>query len=176
VAPFRLGLFGGSFNPIHAGHVRVAETAAAACGLEKVLVIPAKVSPFKTDGRTACFSDAARWRLVCAACEGHSLLEPCDVELKRGGVSYAIDTVKWALERHPGCDLHFIVGEDSVAGLPRWRDWDELRRLAKFVPFPRTPESSTEIRRRLAAGEDLGDWESDAVKVELARLAAEGAC
>ncbi|MCQ2389106.1 MAG: nicotinate-nicotinamide nucleotide adenylyltransferase [Kiritimatiellae bacterium] len=170
----KLGLFGGSFNPVHAGHVRVAEAAAAKYGLEKVLVVPAKTSPFKTDGSTAFFSDEARWRLVCAACAGHPLLEPCDVELRRGGVSYSIDTVKWALERHPGCELHFIVGEDSVAGLPRWRNWEELRRLAKFVSFPRTPESSTEIRRRLAAGEDLGDWESDAVKAEMARLAAEG--
>ncbi|MGN0853103.1 MAG: nicotinate-nicotinamide nucleotide adenylyltransferase [Kiritimatiellia bacterium] len=152
----RIGIFGGSFDPIHLGHVDVAERAAAACGLARVLVVPAKTSPFKTDGPPS-LPDDLRWRLVLAACEGHPLLEPSDMELVRGGVSYAVDTVRAVKAARPEADIYFIVGADSVAGLPRWKDWENLRKLCTFVSFPRTRESSTEIRRRLAAGEAFDD-------------------
>lgn len=80
-----------------------------------------------------------------------------DRELKRGGVSYAIDTVKEIAAEYPGAEIFFVIGEDSVEGLPRWKDIDELRRLCTFRSFPRTRESSTEIRRRLAAGEPVDE-------------------
>ena len=152
----RIGVYGGSFNPIHAGHVGVALRAAADLGLERVFVVPAKVSPFKTAGNAkAVFTDSQRWEMVCAACAPYPVLEPCDIELARGGVSYTIDTVRAFRGTYPGAALYFIIGEDSLAGLPYWKDWDELQRLATFVPYPRTQESSTEIRRRIAAGEDI---------------------
>ncbi len=169
----RLGIFGGSFNPIHLGHVGVAERAAAECGLLRVLVVPAKVSPFKT-GEPPPLPDALRWRLVEAACAGHPLLVPCDVELRRGGVSYAVDTVRAIRADNPGAELYFIVGEDSVAGLPRWREWETLRTLCRFVSFPRTRESSTEIRRRMKAGDSYGDLVPPAVAKILREFAAAG--
>ena len=150
----RIGIFGGSFNPIHLGHVGVAERAAADYGLSKVLVVPAHVSPFKTVG-PAPLDDDFRWKLVQLACEGHPLLEPCDIELRRGGVSYTIDTVREIKALYPDAELFFIVGEDSVAGLPYWRSYDELAKMCRFVSFPRTRESSTEIRRRMENGESL---------------------
>lgn len=152
----RLGIFGGSFNPIHLGHVGVAERAAAVHGLTRILVVPAKVSPFKT-GEPPSLSDDLRWRLVLAACEGHPLLEPCDMELTRGGVSYAVDTVRAVKAAHPEADIYFIIGEDSVEGLPRWKEWENLQKLCTFVSFPRTRESSTEIRRRMETGESFDD-------------------
>lgn len=148
----RLGVFGGSFNPIHLGHVGVAERAIAEHGLSRVLVIPAKVSPFKTDVPPP-LPDALRWRLVQAACADNPHLVPCDMELRRGGVSYAVDTVRAIKAKHPNAELYFIVGDDSVAGLPRWKEWETLRTLCRFVSFPRTRESSTEIRRRIESGE-----------------------
>ena len=163
----RIGIFGGSFNPIHLGHVGVAERAAADHGLSKVLVVPAHLSPFKAEG-SAPLDDAFRWRLVQLACEGHPLLEPCDVELRRGGVSYTIDTVREVKARHPNAELYFILGEDSVAGLPHWRNYEELAKLCRFVSYPRTRESSTEIRRRLEAGEPIGELVDPRVAAELA--------
>lgn len=167
----RLGIFGGSFNPIHLGHVGVAERAAAEYGLSRILVVPAKVSPFKT-GEPPPLPDALRWRLVEAACAGSPLLVPCDVELRRGGVSYAVDTVRAVKADNPGAELYFIVGEDSVAGLPRWREWDALKTLCRFVSFPRTRESSTEIRRRMKAGVPYGDLVPPAVAKILGEFAA----
>ncbi len=169
----RIGILGGSFNPIHLGHVGVAEKAAAEYGLSKVLVVPAHVSPFKTEGPEP-LGDDLRWRLVQIACEGHPLLEPCDIELRRGGVSYTIDTVREIKTQYPDAELFFIVGEDSVAGLPSWRSYDELVRLCRFVSFPRTRESSTEIRRRLDAGETLEGLTDPRVAAELALRRAAG--
>ena len=155
----RLGIYGGSFNPIHAGHVGVALKAVADHALDQVLVVPAKVSPFKTlrTNDEFDFTDVQRWEMVVAACAPYPQLVPCDIELKRGGVSYTIDTVHALKNLHPEAELFFIVGEDSVAGLPMWKDWDELSRLATFVSYPRTPESSSEIRQRIAAGENFAD-------------------
>ena len=158
----RVGLFGGSFNPFHRGHLNLALKALTALELDILYVIPAKVSPFKTDcppdKALAGFDDAERWRRVVAACAVDSRLIPWDIELTRGGVSYAIDTVRAAHLRHPEAELFFVIGEDSRAGLPRWKDWEILRTLCRFAVFPRTEESSTEIRRRLASGESADEW------------------
>ena len=147
----RIGIFGGTFNPVHSGHVAVALKAAREYSLDKVLVVPAACNPFKP----GCGLDALRWTLVKYACEPHPVLEPWDFELGRGGRSYSIDTVRAAKRMYPDAELFFVIGEDNARDVPRWRDAGELSRLAKFIIFPRTPESSTEIRRRLAAGESV---------------------
>lgn len=147
----RIGIYGGSFDPVHYGHLNVARTAVAELGLDRLLVVPANVSPFKTDGAAA---DGRRpvyeWaghleqlRAVFAAVER---CEVDDRELRRGGVSYAIDTVREIAAENPGAELFFVIGRDSVEGLPRWKEYEELGTLCTFVPFPRTAESSTEIR------------------------------
>lgn len=158
----RIGLFGGSFNPIHAGHLRIAARALDEEGLDRLLVVPAKVNPFRVGASGADLpgglGDAARWDLVVRACARDPRLEPWDVELRRAdGPSYAIDTVRAAAARFPGAALVYVIGEDNVKDLPRWKDWEELKRRVRFVAYPRTRESSTEIRRRLVAGEPLGD-------------------
>lgn len=155
----RVGIFGGSFNPIHCGHVGIAAKALRDWSLDKVLFLPAHISPFKLDASGEAvaggFSDDARWRMVELVCALAPAFEPWRIDLDRGGVSYAIDTVRAAMARYPGAELFWIVGEDSVEGLPRWKDWETLRTLCRFVSYPRTVESSTEIRRRLAAGESI---------------------
>ena len=158
----RVGLFGGSFNPIHSGHVGIATRAADDLGLDRLVFIPAKANPFKLgasgDGVPGGLADDVRWALVERVAALDPRFEAWDVELRRGdGPSYAIDTVLAAGERFRGVALFYIVGEDNVEGLPLWRDWPRLRGLCTFVPYPRTRESSTEVRRRLVAGEALDD-------------------
>ena len=172
----RVGIFGGSFNPFHAGHLRIALQAVCDHALDRLYVLPAKTSPFKTFGfdpaaaREAAergIDDVARWRIVKRVCAEHAKLVPCSIDLARGGVSYAIDTVRDLMAMHPGAELFWVMGEDAAAGLPKWKDSDELRRLCRFVVYPRTPESSTEIRRRLACGEPLGELVPPCVREEL---------
>ena len=148
----RVGLYGGSFNPVHLGHVGIAKRAIAELGLEKMIVIPANVSPFKT----ATGTEASRfwtWDRVEMVKAAFREVEKATVDLReieRGGVSYAIDTVREIHAEFSAADsslqLFFIIGEDSVEGLPRWKDIEELKKLVTFKAYPRTPESSTAIR------------------------------
>ena len=151
----RIGIFGGSFDPVHNGHVGIAIKAIDSLGLDRLVVVPAATSPFKADG--AAESKWDRLLLVRAAFNGIAKVEVDDRELKRGGVSYSIDTVREIASENPGAELVFLIGEDSVEGLPRWKDYEELKKLCKFESFPRTAESSTEVRRRVAAGEPIDD-------------------
>ena len=139
----RIGLYGGSFNPVHLGHVGIAKRAIADLTLDKLIVIPANVSPFKTE-------QPMPWERVELVRAAFRDLEKTVVDLReieRGGVSYAIDTVRQIAAENPGAELFFVIGEDSVEGLPRWKDIDELKKLCTFKSYPRTPESSTAIRK-----------------------------
>jgi len=158
----KVGVFGGSFDPVHSGHVALAKRAIGELGLDRLLVIPAAASPFKA-GALAAFPPERRLMLVRAAFNGVANAVVDDRELRRGGVSYAIDTVREVAAENQGAEIVFLVGEDSVEGLPMWKDYDELRRLCTFKSYPRTEESSTEVRRRLAAGEPLDGLVPEAV-------------
>lgn len=139
----RIGLYGGSFNPVHLGHVGIAKRAIVDLALDRLIVIPANVSPFKAEQPMIW----ERIELVRAAFRD---LEKTVVDLReveRGGVSYAIDTVRQIAAENPGAELFFVIGEDSVEGLPRWKDSEELKKLCTFKSYPRTPESSTAIRK-----------------------------
>ena len=139
----RIGLYGGSFNPVHLGHVGIAKRAIADLALDKLIVIPANVSPFKIE-------QPMPWERVELVKAAFRDLEKTVVDLReveRGGVSYAIDTVRQIAAENPGAELYFVIGEDSVGGVPRWKDIDELKKLCTFKSYPRTPESSTAIRK-----------------------------
>jgi nicotinic acid mononucleotide adenylyltransferase len=86
-------------------------------------------------------------------------------EVERGGVSYAIDTVRQIAAENPGAELFFVIGEDSVEGLPRWKDSDELKKLCTFKSYPRTPESSTAIRKLFEDGKVVLNPDEKIVKV-----------
>lgn len=156
----RIALFGGSFNPIHSGHLGIAEKAIADRCLDLLLFIPAKVNPFKVGASgtdvAGGLNDEMRRRLVERVCKLNPKFQAWDIDLKREqGPSYAIDTVRVAMERWPGAKLFWLIGEDNIADLPRWKDWETLKTLVEFISFPRTHESSTEIRCRLVAGKTI---------------------
>ena len=173
-----IGIYGGSFNPVHFGHVNVARRAIEDLALDKLLVIPANVSPFKTIG--AANAPRFPWdrlEMVKNAFSGMEKAVVDERELKRGGVSFAIDTVREVAAENPGAKIYFIIGEDSLEGLPKWKDYDELAKLAEFRAYPRTKESSTEIRRLFEEGKAVLNAEEKvvaAVKAGLARK--EGFC
>lgn len=135
----------------------------------RIIVVPAATSPFKTLARDA-LPDALRLAMVRAAFDGMENVETDGREIERGGVSFAIDTVGEIAAENPGAELIFLVGEDAMEGVPMWKDAGELRRLCRFEAFARTRESSSGIRRRLAAG-DAGAF--DDMPPAAARLLAE---
>lgn len=161
-----IGIYGGSFNPVHFGHVNVARQAVADLSLDMLIVVPANVSPFKTEG--AAESARFPWDRLEMVRNAFSKMEKVVVderEVNRGGVSFAIDTVREIAAENPGAKLYFIVGEDSVEGLPRWKDYEELKALVEFKAYPRTKESSTEIRGLFENGKVVLNPEEKVVKV-----------
>ena len=181
----RLGLFGGTFDPPHVGHLAVAEACREGAALDRVLWIPAAVNPHKQGRERA--PDDARLAMVRAAIAGNPAFEVSDVETRREGVSYTVDTLGHLAHEHPTADLVWIVGGDSLASFPTWREPREILRLASLAAYPRpgadlsavpgwvlertalvgAPRldvSSTEIRARIAEGRSVRYLVPDAVR------------
>ncbi len=165
----RIGIFGGSFDPVHNGHIGIAKNAIDELSLDALFVIPAAVSPFKVSNYPT-FSDEARLELLRIAFEDINKVIIDSRELTKGGISYAIDTVREIIAEYPGSELFFIIGEDSLSGLPRWKEYDELKKLCSFKVCPRTKESSTEIRRLLSNGERLTSFVGDRLENVIIKL------
>ena len=139
----RIGLFGGSFDPIHMGHLLVAVAAREELGLDRLFFVPAAQSPFKPESQPTPALE--RLRLLRLALAGRDWCEIDDQEIKRGGVSYTIDTVKDYARRFPKADLFYLVGADHAAQLHKWRAADELAQLVQFVVIPRPGQASTAV-------------------------------
>jgi nicotinate-nucleotide adenylyltransferase len=134
----RIGLFGGSFDPVHLGHLLVAQAACEELALDRLFFIPAAQSPFKPATEPA--SAALRLQMLRLALAGKSDYEIDEQEIQRGGVSFSIDTVRDFTRRFPGSELFYLIGADHVPTLPKWREADELARLVQFVVIPRPGE------------------------------------
>lgn len=116
----RLAILGGTFDPVHYGHLRLAEEAREAANLERVLFVPASVSPFRT---TEPLSTAeSRVQMVRLAVQHNPHFEVSEIEVRRGGVSYTIDTVRAIRQQHPEAELFLILGADALQGFMGWRE------------------------------------------------------
>lgn len=160
----RIGLFGGSFDPVHHGHLILAREALETLGLDRVVFLPARISPHKLDRPPA----SAEWRLrmVQAAVAGEAGFVCDDRELRREGPSFAIDTVREYRAEHPGAELFYFIGDDNTEALSTWKEIEELRRQVTFLVFARDGDegtvldrrieiSSSEIRKRVASGRSV---------------------
>ena len=136
----KIGLFGGSFDPVHLGHLLVAQAACEELGLARLFFIPAAMSPFKPESKPAPAPE--RLRLLHLALAGKTNCEIDDQEVRRGGVSYTVDTLRDYARRFPRAELFCLIGADNVAQLPQWREAVELARLAEFVALPRPGQAT----------------------------------
>jgi nicotinate-nucleotide adenylyltransferase len=134
----RIGLFGGSFDPVHLGHRLVAQAACEELALDRLFFIPAAQSPFKPGSEPA--PATLRLRMLRLALAGQSNYEIDEQEIQRGGVSYSIDTVRAYAKRFPEAALFYLIGADHVPTLPKWREAEALAALAQFVVIPRPGE------------------------------------
>ncbi len=180
VSNLRIGVLGGTFDPVHLGHLVVASEVCAALSLDKVLFVPALRQPFKET--TGHASPADRLAMCRAAVADDDRFDVSDVDILRGGVTYTVDTLADLSVDFPGAELFFIAGADSIARLSEWRHPERLMKLARFVGVSRpgyaqtalmephlvvdTPKvgvSSTEVRRRVMAGAPVRYLVPDAV-------------
>ncbi|GAA6741911.1 nicotinate-nucleotide adenylyltransferase [Thermus oshimai] len=180
----RIGLFGGSFDPIHIGHLLAASEAAEALGLDRVLFVVAARPPHKTP----IAPPEARYEMVLLATAEDERFSASRLELARPGPSYTVDTLREARALFPGAELFFITGADAYRDLPTWKEGERLADYATLVAVARpgyplealfapviplwVPEvgiSSTEIRRRIKEGRSVRYWVPRPVEVYLER-------
>jgi nicotinate-nucleotide adenylyltransferase len=183
----KLGLYGGSFDPVHMGHLWVAEAAREEAQLDRLYFIPTAQSPFKPSNQAQ--TPAVRLQLLRLALAGLAWAEVDDQEIRRGGTSYTIETVRDYARRFPNVTLHYLIGADNVALLSSWRQAEELASLARFLIIPRpginpsalpapfrgqtlagtpTALSSSQIRQRIKSGKSIRHFVPDAVQEAVA--------
>lgn len=190
----KLGFFGGTFDPVHYGHLRPAAALARELALDRVIFIPNGRSPLKESGPGA--DSFHRVGMLAIAIEGRMDFSISTVELSRPGLSYTFETLEILAARHPGDELFFLLGTDALAGIARWKNparIGELARLAAFVREPHTDAdelrrgsgmladrilifdstrvtiSATDLRTRLAEGKSIGGLTPPGVEEYIAK-------
>ena len=119
-----IGIMGGSFNPIHSGHIVFADAFRRQCALDSCYVVPASISPFKLTEKNA--EDIHRVHMLLLACEELQNTYVSTIELERGGISYTIDTVLVFLDMFPNDKLFLLIGEDQAIQFTNWKDWKKI--------------------------------------------------
>lgn len=163
----RIGIYGGTFDPVHHAHLILAREALEQLNLEKVIFVPAATSPLK---QMPLASAHDRLSMLQAAVGDEKGFEIDDCELRRPPPSYAVDTVEDIRKRAGHPDICYLIGEDNVATLSKWHRFGELKKLVHFVVLDRTGTraahdyqtihrkidiSATEIRKRVALGQSI---------------------
>lgn len=190
----RLGIFGGTFDPVHYGHLMLAECCREQCRLDRVLFLPAATPPHKQGSPHTPAEQ--RIDMLKLAIGGHEAFDVCTREIDRGGVSYTVDTLSAIREERPDAELFFLLGGDMLADLPQWREPVRVAELATLIAVRRPPLveldfshlcgvlspgqidsmrqhavempaigiSGSEIRRRVSAGRTIRYWTPRAVE------------
>ena len=163
----KIGIYGGTFDPVHHAHLILAREALEQVQLEKVIFVPAAVSPFK-DAPVA--NAEMRLAMLRAVIYGEKKVALDDGEVRRSPPSYSVDTVEEIRQREKDAEFYYLIGDDNVPDLPRWHRFTELEKMVRFVVLNRTGTqsphsyltvprridiSATEIRKRVASGQSI---------------------
>lgn len=174
----RVGIFGGSFNPPHIGHLIVAEFIREEANLDKIIFIPCASPPHKQDPKylSQMASSQHRFEMVKIAINGNPFFEVSDLEIKRGGISYTVETVNYLVEQFPDREFYLLIGADQFEEFHTWRDPDEIvkkvhllvfnrygyrvteskfSKYANFITVPNVDVSASSIRDRLRQGKSI---------------------
>ncbi|PWL41708.1 MAG: nicotinate (nicotinamide) nucleotide adenylyltransferase [Clostridiales bacterium] len=178
----KIGLFGGTFNPVHTGHLNLLRQVQAQMQFDELLLIPSHLPPHKEASDLASGKD--RLQMLALAVEDIPEAGVCDIELHKSGKSYTIETLRKLRRLFPTAEFYFIVGTDMLLTFDEWKQWRDILKLAYLVASSRDegeyerlcekaqkldrerilvlktqpfPLSSTEIRRKLKAGEDVAE-------------------
>jgi len=179
----RIGLFGGTFDPVHLGHLAVARAALSQLNLDHLFFIPATQAPMRNEAPDASAADRLNLLDLAIREAADPRLSLLDLEVRAGGVNYTVDTVRKLRAEWPRAELFWLLGSDQLAQLDRWREPAELAKLVTFAVLDRPgtlsatpppvlsgvlrwqrlnspphPAQSAEIRRRRKAGESVDLW------------------
>ena len=191
----RLGIFGGSFDPVHNAHLAIASACQRQAALDEVWFTPTAIQPLKRKG--PCATDAHRVEMLRLAIRDEPTWQVCTIEIDRGGFSYTVETLRQIHEELPEADFFFLIGADALQDVTKWKepreifrtatplvvcraaqalpDFDQLKLLCTTDTQPQSIEmlamdvSSSEIRHRVAAGEPIDKLVPDAVAMFIAQ-------
>ncbi len=141
----RVGIFGGSFDPVHFGHLILAEYCRAECALDRVLFVPACSAPHKTNQQHA--GAQHRVEMLRLAVAGHSPFDVSEIEIQRGGLSYTVETLRQIKSEHSDWELFLLLGADSLAELPTWREPVAICHLATLVAVGRPGSAEIDVAK-----------------------------
>jgi nicotinate-nucleotide adenylyltransferase len=181
----RIGVFGGTFDPPHVGHLILAADACGALRLDLLIFVPAAAQPFKVE-TPAVAAPEERLEMVRLAVSGDPQCTVEDTEIRRGGLSYTVDTLEEIAAKHEGGKLFLLIGEDALAGFSGWKEPERIGQLATLAVMRRAGAarsdqgqkqvrtieistrridlSSTEIRERLASGKSIRGFVPESVE------------
>lgn len=170
----RLGIFGGSFDPVHYGHLLLAESARERLQLDEVWLIPAAVSPFKTGRQQA--PATARQEMLELALAGSEHLRASPLEIDRGGISYTVDTLTEIAHQKPGAKLYLLMGADALRDLPTWREPARICELATPAVVRRggAPEPDFAGLAEVVSADRLDEIRAAQVRMPLIELSSTG--
>ena len=159
----RIGIFGGTFNPVHYGHLIAAQTVGVELKLDETVFVPCAHPPHKTERELAPAKD--RLSMVRLAVRGHKKFSVSDAEIRRGGISYTVDTARHFHRLYPREQIFFIIGEDGIQGLDSWKNIDGILNILSFIAVNREqcPVSSSQIRQRIKRAQSIKDLTPDAI-------------
>jgi nicotinate-nucleotide adenylyltransferase len=184
----RIGVFGGTFDPPHVGHMLAAVDACEALSLDKLIVVPAASQPLKSDS-PALASAGDRLEMVKRAVGEDKRFEVSAMEIERGGLSYTVDTLETLARENPGAELVLIVGMDAIVAFDKWKSPDRILELASVAVLARSGDhrmaaavgagvtmvgtrrvdvSSSEIRQRIAEGKSIHGFVAESVETYIA--------
>ena len=177
----KIGLFGGSFNPIHVGHVALAKAALKECELDEVWLMVSPQNPLKQD--QTLLDDQLRLEMAEKALEGVPGVKASGYEFQLSKPSYTWHTLQHLKEDYPGCSFTLIIGGDNWAHFERWYHWQDILRTCDIAVYPREGHigtfdaplinvSSTEIRQRVKQGENIKGMVPDSIVADVQRLYA----
>jgi len=145
----KIGILGGTFNPVHNGHLIMAEEVREKLGLDKILFIPTNIPPHKESADIA--SANSRIEMLKLAIKGNPNFSISDIEIKRGGKSYTIDTIRALKEKSPFDKFYFLIGSDLLTCFDGWKDINEITKLVTFVVATRPGFSVVDVGNYLAS-------------------------
>lgn len=139
----KIGIYGGSFNPVQNAHLLIAELFCESMDLDKCIFIPASVSPFKSEDDYSEISDNDRLKMLEMAIEDNPKFEADDFELTKGGVSYSINTIDHLIKKYPESAFYLLIGGDHAGVFTDWKDWQEILKKT-YLCIAQRPDTFSE--------------------------------
>lgn len=141
----KIGIVGGSYNPIHSAHLIIAENFKEQLNLDLVLLIPSNISPNKAALQNQYIDSIHRLNMVKLACRSNKYFRVDDIEIQRSGISYTIDTIKYLRGKYLNAELYLLVGEDQAEKFNQWMKWEEILKLTQLCIACRDLDSNNKV-------------------------------